>query len=81
MNNVSLDMFESNLSDELYTLWNRMSLGSYMGSPVKRVEIAKPDGKTRALGIPTAADRVAQTVVKMVLEPEWNDKSHASFYT
>lgn len=81
VNNVSLEMFESNLSDELYTLWNRMSSGSYMALPVKRVEIAKLDGKTRALGIPTVADRVAQTVVKMVLEPEWKDKFHASSFS
>ena len=39
--NVSIAMFESNLENELYKLWNRMSSGSYMAPPVKRVEIAK----------------------------------------
>lgn len=78
--NVSLEMFESDLKNGLYKLWNRMSSGSYMAPPVKRVEIAKSDGKTRPLGIPTVADRVAQMVVKMTLEPEWDCKFHSSSY-
>jgi RNA-directed DNA polymerase len=78
--NISLEMFENNLKNELYKLWNRMSSGSYMAPPVKRVEIAKSDGKTRPLGIPTVADRVAQMVVKMTLEPEWDCKFHSSSF-
>ena len=77
---VSIKMFENNLENELYKLWNRMSSGSYMAPPVKRVEIAKSDGKTRALGIPTVAVRVAQMVVKMTLEAEWDYKFHSSSY-
>ena len=78
--NISLEMFENNLDNELYKLWNRMSSGSYMAPPVKRVEIEKSDGKVRPLGIPTVADRVAQMVVKMTLEPEWDHKFHPSSY-
>ena len=78
--NVSIDMFEQHEKDELYKLWNRMSSGSYMAPPVKRVEIAKSDGKLRPLGIPTVADRVAQMVVKMRLEPEWDHKFHSSSF-
>ncbi len=74
VDNVSIKMFENNLKNELYKLWNRMSSGSYMAPPVKRVEIDKSDGKKRPLGIPTVADRVAQMVVKMTLEPRWNRK-------
>jgi group II intron reverse transcriptase/maturase len=62
-------MFEKNLKDNLYKVWNRMSSGSYFPPPVKRVEIPKGDGRVRMLGIPTVADRVAQTVAKQVLEP------------
>ena len=61
--NVSIDMLESNLGNELYKLWNRMNSGSYMVPPVKRVETAKSDGKMRPLGIPTVADRIAQMAV------------------
>ena len=62
--------FERKLGDNLYKLWNRMSSGSYFPPPVRRVEIPKEGGKKRPLGIPTVADRIAQTVVKNRLEPE-----------
>jgi RNA-directed DNA polymerase len=65
----SLEEFERNLKNNLYKLWNRMSSGSYFPPPVRVVEIPKDDGGKRALGIPTVGDRVAQTVVKIYLEP------------
>lgn len=66
---VSLAKFEENLKNNLYKLWNRMASGSYFPPPVKAVEIPKGNGGLRVLGIPTVADRIAQTVVAMVLEP------------
>ena len=70
MDGQTIERFEQHLGDNLYKLWNRMASGSYMPPPVKRVEIPKGDGRVRPLGIPTIADRVAQMVVKRVLEPE-----------
>ena len=61
--------FEADLGNNLYKLWNRLSSGSYFPPPVRRVDIPKSDGKTRPLGIPTVADRIAQMVVKRYLEP------------
>lgn len=61
--------FEQNLKDNLYRIWNRLSSGSYFPPAVKGVPIPKKSGGTRLLGVPTVSDRIAQTVVKIVLEP------------
>jgi len=68
----SLEDFEKDLKSNLYKIWNRMSSGSYFPPPVRLVEIEKAQGGTRPLGIPTVADRVAQMVVKIYLERNWN---------
>ena len=64
----SVEQFEQDLVNNLYRLWNRMSSGSYFPPPVKAVEIPKASGGVRILGVPTVADRIAQTVVAMYLE-------------
>ena len=76
----TLAAFEANLKNNLYKIWNRMSSGSYFPPPVKLVEVPKADGGTRPLGIPTVADRVAQTVAKMVLEPCLEPVFHQDSY-
>ena len=62
--------FDRDLKDNLYRLWNRLSSGSYFPPPVKAVSIPKKQGGERILGVPTVTDRIAQMVVKMVLEPK-----------
>lgn len=76
----SLAMFEQDLKNQLYKIWNRMSSGSYFAPPVRLVEIPKDSGGTRPLGIPTVADRVAQAVVKLVLEPVVEPIFHPDSY-
>jgi RNA-directed DNA polymerase len=77
----SIEDFERDLSNNLYRIWNRMSSGSYVPPPVRRVDIPKGDsGKTRPLGIPAVADRIAQTVVKRYLEPILEPKFHKDSY-
>ncbi|MEA3484024.1 MAG: group II intron reverse transcriptase/maturase [Pseudomonadota bacterium] len=66
----SISVFEVNLKDNLYKLWNRLSSGSYFPPPVKGVAIPKKTGGERILGIPTVSDRIAQMVVKLEFEPE-----------
>jgi len=65
----TIDDFEADLKNNLYRLWNRMSSGSYFPPPVRAVAIPKKNGGERILGVPTVADRVAQMVVKQVLQP------------
>lgn len=77
----SIQAFEANLAGNLYKVWNRMSSGSYMPPPVKAVQIPKKGGRgVRTLGVPTVADRVAQTVVHLVLEPEVEPVFHPDSY-
>ena len=64
----SIEEFERDLSGNLYKLWNRLSSGTYFPPPVRAVQIPKRDGSSRVLGVPTVADRIAQTVVRLYLE-------------
>jgi RNA-directed DNA polymerase len=76
----SVTDFEKNVKDNLYKIWNRMSSGSYFPPPVRTVEIPKKSGGERLLGIPTVADRVAQMVAKMYLEPVLEPNFHRDSY-
>lgn len=76
----SIAMFEANLKDNLYRLWNRMSSGSYFPPAVRLVEIPKKNGGVRTLGIPTVEDRIAQSVVKAYIEPSIETLFHPDSY-
>lgn len=65
---INLFEYDKKRSKHLYKVWNRLASGSYFPPPVLRVEIPKKDGKIRRLGIPTISDRVAQTVIKNLIE-------------
>jgi RNA-directed DNA polymerase len=78
---VTLEEFEEDLKNNLYKIWNRMSSGSYFPPPVRAVEIPKAHGGgTRMLGVPTIADRVAQTVVAGRLEKKVEPIFHPDSY-
>ena len=77
---VTTEMFEKDLKDNLYKVWNRMSSGTYFPPPVRAVEIPKSSGGTRMLGVPAAGDRVAQTVAAMALEPRTEVVFHDDSY-
>ncbi|REH17880.1 RNA-directed DNA polymerase [Kutzneria buriramensis] len=78
----SIDEFESDLRNNLYKIWNRMSSGAYFPPPVLAVEIPKTGsgGGTRVLGVPTVADRVAQMVAAMALEARTESIFHDDSY-
>lgn len=78
---VSIEDFERNLSGNLYKVWNRLSSGSYMPPAVRAVQIPKKHALgVRTLGVPTVADRVAQTVAKRYLEPNVEPVFHSDSY-
>jgi hypothetical protein len=77
----SLEDFDKDLKGNLYKIWNRMASGSYLPPPVLAVEIPKPHGGgTRVLGVPTIADRIAQTVVARRLEEAVEPIFHPDSY-
>jgi len=77
----TLAAFDADLADNLYKIWNRMSSGAYFPPPVLAVEIPKPHGGgIRTLGIPTVADRIAQTVVARHLEAKVEPIFHPDSY-
>jgi len=77
----TLDEFEADLKGNLYKIWNRMSSGCYFPPPVRAVEVPKPHGGgVRLLGVPTVADRVAQTVVAMHLGERAEPRFHSDSY-
>jgi RNA-directed DNA polymerase len=78
---VTVEQFARDEKNNLYKLWNRMSSGSYFPAPVRLVEIPKSGGRgTRALGVPTVQDRIAQTVAVAYLEPLVEPVFHPDSY-
>jgi RNA-directed DNA polymerase len=80
IDDASIEMFEADLSRNLYKLWNRLASGSYFPPPVKQVEIPKKQGGVRILGVPTVADRIGQQVVKTRIEGELEGLFHPDSY-
>lgn len=67
----TIEQFDADLKGNLYKIWNRMSSGSYFPPPVRAVPIPKKSGGgQRILGVPTVSDRIAQMVVKRLIEPD-----------
>jgi len=77
----SIEDFDKDLRNNLYKIWNRMCSGSYFPPAVKAVEIPKAHGGgVRVLGVPTVADRIAQTVVARRLEERVEPTFHQDSY-
>lgn len=65
---VTVKEYEANLGENLKNLVSRMRALHYYPKPVKRVNIPKPDGKTRPLGISSVEDKIVQMGIKRILE-------------
>jgi len=66
----TIEQFEADLKGNLYKIWNRMTSGTYFPPLVRAVSIPKKSGGERILGVPTVSDRIAQMVVKQLIEPD-----------
>ena len=66
---IGIEEFNKNYKVYMRELYREMKEGRYEPSPVLRVFIEKDDGRLRPLGIPTVKDRIAQTTLKLILEP------------
>ena len=71
---------EEHITEYYIPLRNKLLNGSYKPQPVKRVEIPKPNGEKRKLGIPVVRDRVIQQAIRQIIEPiidpNFMDNSH-----
>ncbi len=77
---VSISMYESNLSANLLSLMKELKRGTYQPTPLRRVYIPKGKGKTRPLGIPTVKCRVAQEVIRRLINPIFESRFHENSF-
>jgi len=69
---MTVDVLPGYLKTHWPTIRTQLLNGTYRPQPVKRVEISKPRGGTRALGVPTVLDRFIQQAVLQVLQRDWD---------
>jgi RNA-directed DNA polymerase len=69
---MSIDDAKDYLREHWPSIRSRLLDGTYQPQPVKRVEIPKPDGGIRKLGVPCVVDRLIQQAVLQVLQEQWD---------
>lgn len=77
---VSISMYESNLKANLLSLMKELKSGTYQPIPLRRVYIPKGKGKTRPLGIPTVKCRIAQEVIRWLINPIFESRFHENSF-
>lgn len=76
----TVEEFDEKLEENIEFLHGKLKTNTYEPSPVKRVEIEKPDGGKRLLGIPTVKDRVVQQAIVNIIEGIFDKDFHPSSY-
>jgi hypothetical protein len=77
---VTVEAYGQNLEEKLRQLHHELKTGTYEPLPVRRVEIPKPDGGVRLLGVPSTRDRVVQQALLNELQPIFDPGFHPSSY-
>lgn len=77
---LTIEQTQRRLREHWPGIREQLLAGTYKPQPVRRVEIPKPDGGVRSLGIPTVLDRLTQQAILQVLSPQWDPTfSESSF--
>jgi RNA-directed DNA polymerase len=69
---MTVEQLPEHLKEHWPAIREQLLAGTYKPQPVRRVEIPKPDGGVRQLGIPTVLDRMVQQAVMQVLQGRWD---------
>lgn len=77
---VGVDGLKAQLQTQWPQIKEALRAGTYQPQPVRAVSIAKPDGGTRTLGIPTVMDRLIQQAIHQVLSPLYDPSFSAYNY-
>lgn len=77
---VSIEMFQANLEQNLWALMRDLKTGTFEPCPLRRAWIPKNEKEFRPLGIPAVRDRVAQEVVRRLLNPIFEPRFHDASY-
>jgi RNA-directed DNA polymerase len=76
----SIKRFEANLDENLLALMRELKSGTYQPIPLRRVYVPKGQGKLRPLGIPAVRCRVAQEVIRALIDPIFEPTFHDGSY-